>query len=132
MCIRDRLKAVLRLFVGAHRLVVHSAGAAESGIVAVQDLLVGACHRCAQSVALTQDVYKRQVLHAGAVIVEQQLGHTTVGINGQGVVVILAALGDLGQMCIRDSLWIMQQIRRCGSSARTPGSSRCRTASCRP
>ena len=41
MCIRDRLKAVLRLFVGPHRLVVHGTGAAESGIVAVQDLFIG-------------------------------------------------------------------------------------------
>jgi hypothetical protein len=32
----------------------------------------------------------------GAVIVEQQLGHAAVGINGQGVVVVLAAFGDLG------------------------------------
>ena len=37
-----------------------------------------------------------EVLLAGAVIVEQQLRHTAIGIDGQGVVVVLAALGDLG------------------------------------
>ena len=37
-----------------------------------------------------------QLLHTGAVVVEQQLGHAAIIINGQGVVVVLAALGDLG------------------------------------
>ena len=46
---------MLRLFVGTHRLVVHGTGAAESGIVAVQDLFIGAGHRCAEGVALAQD-----------------------------------------------------------------------------
>ena len=46
---------MLRLFVGAQRLVVHSAGAAESGIIAVQNFLVSAGHRCAEGVALAQD-----------------------------------------------------------------------------
>ena len=35
------------------------------------------------------------ILLAGAVIVEQQLRHTAIGIDGPGVVVVLAALGDL-------------------------------------
>ena len=46
---------MLRLFVGARRVVVHSAGAAESGIIAVQNFLVSAGHRCAEGVALAQD-----------------------------------------------------------------------------
>src|SRR5699024_3028204 len=37
-----------------------------------------------------------QILDAGAVIVQQQLGDPAVAVDGQGVVVILAALGDLG------------------------------------
>ena len=63
-----------RLFVGAHGLVVDCAGTAELCIVAVQDLLVGACHRCAQSIALAQDgveVADHQDLLAGSVLAQE-------------------------------------------------------------
>ena len=60
--------------MGAHGLVVDCAGTAELCIVAVQDLLVGACHRCAQSVALAQDgveVAHHKDLLAGSVLAQE-------------------------------------------------------------
>ena len=60
--------------MGAHGLVVDCAGTAELCIVAVQDLLVGACHRCAQRVALAQDgveVAHHKDLLAGSVLAQE-------------------------------------------------------------
>ena len=48
-----------------------------------------------QGLALQNVDVQVEVLDAGAVIVEQQLGHAAVGIDGQGVVVVLTAFGDL-------------------------------------
>ena len=60
--------------MGAHGLVVDCAGTAELCIVAVQDLLIGACHRCAQRVALAQDgveVAHHKDLLAGSVLAQE-------------------------------------------------------------
>ena len=60
--------------MGAHRLVVHGAGAAKSGVVAVQDLLVGARHRCAHRVALPEhgvEVAHHKDLLAGGILPQE-------------------------------------------------------------
>ena len=51
-----------------------------------------------QGLALQDIDVQIQVLLAGAIIVEQQLGNTAVCIHRQGVVIVFAALGDLGAL----------------------------------
>ena len=56
----------------------------------------GVLDQADQGLALQDVNVQVQILDAGAVIVQQQLGDPAVAVDGQGVVVILAALGDLG------------------------------------